>query len=662
MLTHTATALATNYYYVVEDQAACPIDWMVRNPAGNPDWSKLYAMEFTPVPAGMPAFVSQPQFDRVPLPPTYQGMSLQELTNVAPTLPDLSLLSPSNYLTLDASPELRRHPTLDQFVKDMGNDPLALANYVINEIDLTDAIDYDTNYNSQPAINLGGVHRGALATFQEGQSSPVEECALLVYLLRQAGVPATYVYPSNNGLQMLDFQVSKLLRVQLQGAVFETGQTNLPQLISVIYPWVAAYIGTNWVQIFPWLRDSSIVEGLELYDFMPPNYNSGYKWLTHFITGDPNIFSLSTSDQPLDLLSLFIQQNLDTLGLGISVDDLGVQIVNRRHLYAQWSDFPKPFSLSGTPSVIESLGTNPNFFNTLDIQVHSQDNPTKLIDTTEMRVLDFHGRMVLLKFLQVGTNNIHNMVLSLAPYSATITNVAAFATNADSTWNLVTTNQLNGNDDNVIFQVTHRRNKFLPNGYVAPDQAIITNLWSYSYFEQGQVGLSQVYQRSDTFRKGDLVAFCLDVGRVSQKMLNVPALAISQFNQAVNSTNPPATTNLDSYLGMPAYLCGMSYFNYVDQFAELNNRLHKIQLVSDYKYGFGLLRPLRTAGGVLPNNGAVIPILPAVHMPANGQSFLFDYSLSTSPICNTVAASLRLGSARISFHVVWMSTPSTIHA
>jgi hypothetical protein len=289
-------------------------------------------MEFTSFPAGVPAFVAQPQFNGMPLPPAYQGMSVEELTNVSPTMPSLSFLNPSNYLTIDGSPELRRHPILDRFVASMNNDPLALANYVINEIDLTDAIDYDTNYNSQPAVNAGGVQRGALATFQEGQGSPVEQCALLIYLLRQAGVPAAYVYPTNNGMQMLDFQLSKLLQVQLNGALSAYGQTNLPQLISVNYPWVAAYIGTNWVQIFPWMKDTEIVEGLDLYDYMPTNYNSGYKWLTHFIAGDTNIFSLSSSDQPLDLLPLFIQANLDANYPGISVDDLGVQIVNRRHL------------------------------------------------------------------------------------------------------------------------------------------------------------------------------------------------------------------------------------------------------------------------------------------------------------------------------------------
>ncbi len=625
ILTHTASAAATNYYYVIEEQGFAPGANLVLNQSGTNDWSKLYVMEFSPFPANRSTFIDQPHFDGVPMPSTYQGMSLQELTNVQATLPNLSNLTPSNYLTLDASPELRRYPILDQFVKNMGNDPLALANYVINEIGLVDAVDYNTNYSSQAVINLGGVNRSALDTFQEGQGSPIEQCALLVYLLRQAGVPATYVFPTNGGLQMLNSQVSKLLHVQLQGAVNYLGQTNVPTLINVNYPWVAAYVGTNWVQIFPWMKDTEITEGFDLYDYMPTNYNSGYKWLTHFIAGDTNIFSLSSSDQPLVLLPLFIQNSLNQNYPGMSVSDLGIQIVNRRHLYSQWSDFPTPFALSGTPTIIESLSTNLNLFNTLEIQVYSQANPNKFIDTTEMLVADLHNRMLLLKFQQVGTNNVHNMILSLESYSTNYTNVTVFGTNANPCWKLVTTNQLNSSDDTIVYQITHRSSRFLPANFTAPADTLTTNLLDYNYFEAGQQLGARTFQEVDTFRKGDLVAFCFDVGRVSQNMLNVHAQQIWQFNQNAN-TNLPATIDPDIYLGETTYLMGMSYFNYNDQFQSLNSQLHKVNVVSWYQEGYGLLRPQRDSTGALINGGNVIPITPAVHMPYNGGATIFNVS------------------------------------
>jgi len=78
---------------------------------------------------------------------------------------------------------------------------------------------------------------------------------------------------------------------------------------------------------------AATVEGWDVYDFMPTNYNSGHKWLTQFCLGDTNIFSLSDSDQPLDLWPKFIQKQLDAFDMDLSMDDLGVQLVNRRHLY-----------------------------------------------------------------------------------------------------------------------------------------------------------------------------------------------------------------------------------------------------------------------------------------------------------------------------------------
>ena len=185
---------------------------------------------------------------------------------------------PSAATNLDASPELRRHPTLDNFVASMGNDPIALANYVINNIDLTDPMDYSGNGNiAEQSINPGGVTRGALGTFMEKQGSPVDQCALLVYLLRQAGVPAVYEFPPRNGLKILDARLNRMLKFQVHGGFTEAGQlytTNT--MIPVNYPWVAAYIGTNWVHIFPWLKDYEITEGLNLYDCMPTNYSSAY--------------------------------------------------------------------------------------------------------------------------------------------------------------------------------------------------------------------------------------------------------------------------------------------------------------------------------------------------------------------------------------------------
>ena len=255
VLNHSASAQATNYYYlvgppVIQPRGAMP---MAITSSGGVAPSLLYTLEFEPRPAWRSVFIDQPHFDGSPLPPFYAGMTLAELLTNTPPVTNAVALAPSACTNLDGSPELRRHPMLDQFVSDMGNDPIALANYVLNEIDLTDAMDYNENGNvAEESINLGGVSRGALGTFLEKQGSPTEQCALLIYLLRQAGVPACYVFPPHNGMQILDARLSRMLKFQVQGGFSEAGQlytTNT--MIAVNYPWVAAYIGTNWVHIFP---------------------------------------------------------------------------------------------------------------------------------------------------------------------------------------------------------------------------------------------------------------------------------------------------------------------------------------------------------------------------------------------------------------------------
>jgi YD repeat-containing protein len=628
ILTHTASVAATNYFFVVQHKGTGLFgEPLVLDASGAQAWSDLYVFNFSERPSAVPIFVDQPQFEGKPLPPEYLGKSLQELTNLIPTMPSLSGLAPSNYLAINGSPELRQHPILDSFVQDMGNDPIALANYVINEIDLVDAVDYDTNQVQQTAIYLGGVNRSALATFQEEQGSPVEQCALLVYLLRKAGVPAVYVFPTNNGLQMLDSQLSKLLQMQLKTAKNATGQTNLPTLLPVNYPWVAVYLTneTRWVHVFPWLKDTEIVEGLNIYDYLPTNYNSGRKFLVQYCLGDTNILSLSSvSDQPSDLLPKFIQRQLDTYAPGLSVHDMGMHVVNRRNLYTRWDDFPKPFSLTGAPLVWESLKTNLALFNTLQVKVYSALNPYKSIDTTEMLMADLHNRKLLLRFEQ-HTNTgpfSHEMILSLGRYAPNITNVGAFATNADPTLRLTASRtDLFLDDDEIRFQVTHRRLRMALAGYSVQAR----NIWEFSYVEQSQQIPGLLYQGDESFRKGDLVALTFHVGRASRRMLNVHAEELWNFSRNLD-TNNPATMDKEVYQGTAAYLLAMSYFHSVADFLSFNDALHKVRFTSMYQHGFGLIRPQRDTNGALINYGAINLVEPALHIPNNGLGSVFNCS------------------------------------
>lgn len=97
------------------------------------------------------------------------------------TVTNQVLLTDSVYTNLDNSPEMRRSPILDQFVQTYNYDPLAIANYVQNEIEVTDALSYNeaTGSASAPTVTQDGINRNALGVYLEGQGSPIEQCALL---------------------------------------------------------------------------------------------------------------------------------------------------------------------------------------------------------------------------------------------------------------------------------------------------------------------------------------------------------------------------------------------------------------------------------------------------------------------------------------------------
>src|SRR6185436_18223757 len=153
---------------------------------------------------------------------------------------------------------------------------------------------------------ISGVNRGAWGVYQEGQGAPLEQCALLVCLLRIAGVPALYVFPTNDNLTMLASRMNDIVGF----AIYDTA-AGAPTHIPVNFPWVAAWVDNRWVHIFPWIKDVSIVQGLPLYDYMPEDYNSGYKWMIHFMEHDTNIMSLDKeSDQPLVLWPKFVEEKL----------------------------------------------------------------------------------------------------------------------------------------------------------------------------------------------------------------------------------------------------------------------------------------------------------------------------------------------------------------
>jgi len=598
-LTHEATATATNYLFVVYAIGSTDLGGMTVDSGGNWTWEPLYSLNFDKRPVTRASFVDQAQFQGQPMPSQYYGKSLAELLATHAAVTNAIASAATNYTDLDNSPELRRHPILDQFVSDMGSNALAMAAYVQNEIELTDPIAYNNNPTNfiDASLNLGGVNRSALGVFLEGQGSPVEQCSLLIYMLRRAGVPATYVYGPNDGVQMLDTQLSKMLQMQIHGAVYNySGEPFITNtLISVNYPWVAAYVNGQWIHLFPWIKDTQVTEGLNLYDYMPTNYNNGYKWVDAYIHGDTNIFSLSSeADTPDVLFPRFIQNALLTTAPGVSLDDIGISAFNRRVQYIQWSDFPTPFAVTnGAVNTVHDLTTITNLypsftniFDTVSVRVYSSNATNKSIFTGNLRTLDLHDRKFIIRQQTNGNN--YTLTLSLAPYRTGATNVANFSN--DST--LVNPQQLQltlaSTNDYLLVHFDFQRHRTVPS-------TIGTNTLSYL-----NVVEMLDFPSDSEMRLGDLAAICVDLGRVSQKMLMPWAQEYWNMQNQVKAT--PSITNTlspDVTQGTLPYLMGMSYYQRVDAFDAKCQAWHKVRTSSNVGIGLSMLAAKRNSGGTL---------------------------------------------------------------
>jgi RHS repeat-associated protein len=575
--------------------------------------SPLYVLNFDFLPPWRSAFLAQPHFEGEPLPPAYAGKTPEELLSYSqPVTNTVSLGSPSSYTNLNHSPELWRHPILDEFVTAMGNDPIALANYVFNEIELTDAMSYsDSGASSTPSLHLGGLNRGALGVFLEGQGSPMEQCSLLVYLLRRAGVSAVYLYPPENGIKLLDQRLSQLLRIQLKGAVNNQGTTSVPSLIPVNYPWVAAYIGTNWVHLFPWLKDTEIIEGLNLYEFMPKGYQSGHDWALGYLMLRPGISDLAYQEEsPTQLFPRFISSTLNENYPGISIDDLGVRVRNRRHHYARWQDFPTPTSVTNVSTAVESLGvitssfpSKTNEFDTVNIEVYSITNTGKKIMTGDLRTSDLHNRQLLLWYQETSGN--HLMHLTLASYRPDTTNAIAWGafnpqspTDTNILRRVTSSVLLNSTDDTMVLKITHKRHRALPASYGTNSPAHYDSFLGFSRIQPFSLVHEMTQERR--LRKGDLAAICLNMGRVSPAMIEVHSQSFWPV-QELARTNAAAAQALgpEKYQGALCHLFGLSYFAKVDGFREMNQQAHKANTISWYAAGAAQLGAKRNSSGVL---------------------------------------------------------------
>lgn len=507
-------------------------------------------------------FMDKPSYHTEPLPPEYLGMSLNELLSLGYQNVSLPSMTPSAYqwtggvAPSNVSPELRGHPMLDQLVEDLAEDPIALAAFVQNEIELTNA-----TQGTEHGAFLGASQlvRGALGTYMERQGSPWEQCALLVYLLRKAGYPAAYVQTtsttSTQGMFMLERRLYAMLGLHIaDGATYNS-------VLGVDFPWVVVYTdksgtGGEWVHLFPWIKDTVIEEGLNPYDYLPAGYDSGKLWMEKYLQNDSGINALIADDgvdTPGLLFERYVEQ--EAMDNNLSIEDFGIRVYNRRNHYWRWEDFPKPYIIGqhGEPGYVETLSVKSNDlkdsgdqskFATIDVTIQRKDNKQSVLSTATIRLCDLHNRRFY-AFYKPGTNKV---ALELSAFDES----SGLTTGSFTTTDVWARQYKETTDPGVTLEI-----KVDVNGV-------------NSLFSDPDIDLF-----TRPFAEDSLSAISVNSGRVTKPMLNVHARKFIEMQSSVS----PSQQDIS---GLTMYLAGMTYWYNQGREAERVLNLHKCHTVLNF--------------------------------------------------------------------------------
>ncbi len=225
-------------------------------------------------------------------------------------------------------PDHVSYPVLNQLVQDLKKDPLALAQYVHNEIEL-DLINLQNEGNIFIEFPCA---RNPMGTFLEEQGSPREQCDLLVYLLRHAGYDAQIICRSPY-LSLPNRFLENLFFVQLP----EKNKTHLA------FPGVILEIDGREITLYPWLKEVQVEEGYDLYSVLPEAFNSSDRWIKSYVTQDDRITKLIGSDGNDTAGVLFLRFLEEELKLqNLSLQDIGTHRKISKKQFDSWEDFPRP--------------------------------------------------------------------------------------------------------------------------------------------------------------------------------------------------------------------------------------------------------------------------------------------------------------------------------
>lgn len=533
------------------------------------------------------------------------------------------------------TPELRQHSVLDEFVEKYNYDPIALTNYVFNEIELIDEMSYNQSPEPEISLDPGGVQRSALAVFLEKKGSPTEQCALLVYFLRKCGIPAGYASGERNKLLLDTDLLSSILRINLKQ------YSGIPNQVPVNYPWVVAFIDPDgngsaegdWVHLFPWLKDIEVEEGFDLFSLMPDDYNTAWEWVMGYFNADENILPFrfndtsdeitqvlgtesedlpteyrslryaSDYDQPFALFPRFVEWQLREQGLDVNLDeDVGMYYRYRNNYYARWQDFPQPSYFDGNIKLFAGLGEIPNIFDTIEYRVYGasfdgngeETSTGALIETGAIYVCDLHNRKLIIENLpQSGDSDTKNISFKMAAYDALSSNAAttgswpiSYESNDSETFQQPALEIDSGTKshslERTVLHIVHRKNRAYTNLGNILDNWSLTGGSLWAGFDDTRLEVSTLeggrrvldYELIWYLDKG-VYAVCNNFGTVSREMLKVHGQELTEYERS----NASGDTDIERDTRI--YLMGMQYWEYTSRFKQEMARLLKVRYITD---------------------------------------------------------------------------------
>ncbi len=518
----------------------------------------VYSLDFSQSLPWQLAFLQKPTFHaplhdvetRLEKQYDWLKMATSQLTLALPDEKQVALLK-----SKIESPELFSHPILDQLVLDLNRDPMAIASFVQNEIELIQGIrplastaDY-VAASVSAEINPGKMDRSALTVLLEGQGNPWEQSALLIYLLRKAGYAAAYATLPPQSMLMPEDRASNMLGLQLKKALvignYHFYNENNPGAVFINYPWVVFYDETarKWIHLFPWLQENHIVEGHDAYSFLPLEFRTAGKWIYRYLQNDPNItkhIGPDGNDTAAVLFKRFLQEHLRKQNK--TLDDVGINYYPQKRQYAAWDEFPKPDVMVGKVILLDSLKEKAELFTMLQVEVSSIENPNKKLKTALMRVMEVNNRPFYVDFRV--DNSWHEMRLTLLPYPSS---------NSQELGQQELSLKTNRTDRNFKIRILYEQN----------------------------AGSSRTPIEYN-IEKGVTAAICARTGRVTSMMLDMHALSLEE-----------KSTKEDRFRqnGVMAYLTGMNYFKKLSDSEKFLRGMHKVYNIPFFSAGLSKLSP-----------------------------------------------------------------------